>query len=64
MKLGIALAVIGLAGTVLFLAGAANVGNWGLYAGNPWWLVIGGAFFIVFLIGYYRFRKAIRKRKK
>ncbi len=41
MKLGIILLVIGLAGTVLFLMAAAEIGNWGLYQGNPWALVAG-----------------------
>jgi Na+-transporting NADH:ubiquinone oxidoreductase subunit NqrD len=63
MKLGITLTVVGLAGTLLFFAAAADVGNWGLYAANPWFLVAGAAFFIVFLIGYYRFRKAVKKKR-
>ena len=63
MKLGIALLVIGLAGTVLMLGAAADVGNWDLYA-TPWPLVIGIAFFIVFLFGYYRVRKAVRRRNE
>ena len=61
MKLGIILLVIGLAGTILFLMAAVEIGNWSLYQANPWTLVAGLVFFIVFLIGLYRFRKAMRK---
>jgi uncharacterized membrane protein len=61
MKLGITLVVIGLAGTVLFFAAAADIGNWHLYSSSPWPLIGGLIFFIVFLIGMYYFRKAMRK---
>ncbi|MBN1176967.1 MAG: hypothetical protein JXA51_04730 [Dehalococcoidales bacterium] len=61
MKLGIVLLVIGLAGTVLFLAAAVEVGNWSLYQNSPWTLVAGGAFFVIFIVGLYRFRKVMRK---
>jgi len=61
MKLGIVLAVIGLAGVVLLLAGAVDFGNADIYARNPWLLAAGLAFFIVFLIGIYRLRKKIKK---
>jgi LPXTG-motif cell wall-anchored protein len=61
MKLGITLLIIGLAGTVLFLISAVEIGNAGLYNSNPWLLVAGLVFFVIFLIGLYRFRKAMRK---
>jgi hypothetical protein len=61
LKLGIALVIIGLAGVVLFLMAAVEVGNWGLYQDNPWPLVAGFIFFIIFLIGMHRFQKAMRK---
>ena len=64
MKLAIALAAAGFAGTLLFLAGTANVGTWGFYAGNPWTLAAGGACFIVFLAGMYLFRKELKKRRE
>lgn len=64
MKLGIVLTAVGLAGTVLFLAGAADFSNAELYGNNPWILAAGGAFFIVFLIGMYHVRKEIRLRRK
>jgi hypothetical protein len=61
LKLGIALLVIGLAGMVLFLMAAVEVENWSLYQGNPWALGAGFIFFIIFLIGMHRFRKALSK---
>jgi uncharacterized membrane protein len=61
MKLGITLLIIGLAGTVLFLGAAAQVGNWDLYSSSPWPIVAGLVFFVVFLIGLYYFKKAMRK---
>jgi hypothetical protein len=61
MKLGIILSVIGLAGTILFLMAAVEVGNWSLYNNNPWLLGAGAVFFIIFLIGMYRFRKVMKK---
>ncbi len=61
MKLGVVLFVVGLAGTLLMLGAATDVGNWYLY-GDPWTLITGVAFFIVFLFGYYRVRKILRKR--
>lgn len=64
MKLGIILAAIGLAGTVLFLAGAADFSNAELYGNNPWILAAGGACFIVFLAGMYHIRKEIKLRRK
>ncbi|OGO07280.1 MAG: hypothetical protein A2Y92_00635 [Chloroflexi bacterium RBG_13_57_8] len=64
MKLGITLLIIGLAGTVLFLAGAVEIGNAELYGSSPWPLVGGIIFFIVFLIGLYRFRKVVRKKSQ
>ena len=61
MKLGITLLVIGLAGTLAMFGAAINVGDWYLYS-SVWPLIAGVAFFMVFLYGYYRFRKAVRKR--
>ncbi len=61
MKLAITLLLVGLAGTVLMLGAAVNIGNWDLYT-TPWPLAVGIAFFMVFLYGYYRFRRALRKR--
>lgn len=61
MKLGIALLVIGLAGIVLFLLAAVEIGNADLYSSSPWPLVGGFVFFVIFLVGLYRFRKAMRK---
>ena len=64
MKLGIVLSLIGLAGTLFFLGAAANVADWGLYADAPWLLPVGAVFFIVFLFGWFRFRKALRRRNE
>ncbi len=64
MKLGIALAAVGFAGTLLFLAGAADWGNAYFYSSHPWLLGAGGACFIVFLIGMYLFRKELKKRRE
>ena len=64
MKLGIILAAVGFAGTLLFLAGAADLGTWDIYSSNPWLLGAGGACFIVFLIGMYLFRKELKKRRE
>ena len=64
VKLGVTLAAVGLAGTLIFLAGAADVGNWDLYNGNPWILGVGGACFAVFVFGMYLIRKEINKRRK
>lgn len=61
MKLGITLVVIGLAGTVLFFMAAADVGNWGLYRSSPWPFIGGLICFVIFLVGMYFFRKAMRK---
>ncbi len=61
MKLAFALIVIGLAGTLVMLGAAANVGNWSLYE-SPWPFVIGIPFFLVFLYGYYRLRTEVRRR--
>jgi membrane protein implicated in regulation of membrane protease activity len=64
MKLGITLLIIGLAGTVLFLAAAVDFGNASLYASNLWVLVVGLVFFVIFLIGLYRFRKQMEKKRQ
>jgi len=64
MRLGIALAVIGFVGTLVFLAGAADVSNWSVYTGHPWVLAVGGVCFIVFLFGMYRFRKELKIRRE
>ncbi len=64
MKLGIVLSLIGLAGTLFFLGAAANVGDWDLYADTPWLLAAGAVFFIVFLFGWFRVRKALRRRSE
>ena len=61
MKLGITLVVIGLAGTILFFMAAVDIGNWYLYISSPWPFIGGIFFFIVFLIGMYFFRKAMRR---
>jgi 4-hydroxybenzoate polyprenyltransferase len=61
MLLAVLLVAVGLAGTLFFLAPAVEIGNWDLYA-NPWLLVLGVAFFIVFLAGIYRFRRELRRR--
>jgi energy-converting hydrogenase Eha subunit B len=64
MKLGIALAAAGFAGTLLFLAGTAIVSTWDLYVENPWILAAGGVCFIIFVIGMHRFRKELKKRRE
>jgi hypothetical protein len=61
MKLGIILLIIGLVGTVVCFIPAVEVGNSSLYNGNPWLLVAGLVFFVIFLVGLYRFQKAMRK---
>lgn len=60
MKLSLILLVVGLAGTLFFLAPAVQVSNWDLYS-NPWLIVLGVVFFIVFLVGMVRLRRAIRR---
>ena len=61
MVLNILLTAVGLAGTLLFLAPAVQVSDWDLYS-NPWLIVLGVVFFIVFLIGIVRVRKEVRRR--
>jgi hypothetical protein len=61
MKLGIVLLVIGLAGMLLMFMPAVEISNIDIYT-NPWITIIGIAFFIIFLFGIYRFRKAMRRR--
>ena len=48
----------------MFFGAAANVADWGLYADAPWLLPAGAVFFIVFLFGWFRFRKALRRRNE
>ena len=64
LKLGVVLTIIGLAGTALFLAGAADFGNAAIYSSNPWLLVAGGACFVVLLVGMYYVRKSIKKTRE
>ncbi|MGD1118025.1 MAG: hypothetical protein ABR886_00880 [Dehalococcoidales bacterium] len=61
MKLGIALTVIGLAGTVLLLSGAVDFGNADIYARHPWLIAAGAVCFVIFLVGMYFLRKAWKK---
>lgn len=60
MKLGIIMLVIGFLGTLFMFLPAVEFANADIYS-NPWVLVIGIVFFIIFVFGLYRFRKAMRR---
>jgi O-antigen/teichoic acid export membrane protein len=57
VKLGIIMLVIGFLGTLFMFLPAVEISNVDIYA-NPWILAIGIIFFIIFLFGLYRFRRA------
>jgi hypothetical protein len=61
MKLGIIMSIIGFLGMLFMFLPAVEISNVDIYT-NPWILVAGIIFFIIFLFGLYRFRKAIRKK--
>jgi hypothetical protein len=61
VKLGIIMLVIGFLGTLFMFLPAVEIYNVDIY-GNPWILAIGIAFFIIFLFGLSRFRKAMRRK--
>ena len=63
MKLGILMLVLGFLGMLLMFLPAVEISNIDIYI-NPWILVIGIVFFIIFLFGLFRFRKAIRRRSE
>ena len=60
MKLGIIMLVIGLLGTLFMFLPAVEMADADIYS-NPWVLVAGIVFFILFLFGLFRFRKAMRR---
>ena len=60
MKLGIVMLVIGFLGTLFMFFPAVEMANADIYS-NPWVLVAGIIFFIIFLFGLFRFRKAMRR---
>ena len=64
MLLAVFLMVLGFAGTLFFLAPAVEIGNAGLYAGNPWLIGTGAFFFVVFCVGMYRFRRLLRRARE
>jgi protein-S-isoprenylcysteine O-methyltransferase Ste14 len=55
--------VIGFLGMLLMFLPAVEISNVDIYA-NPWILVIGIVFFIIFLFGLYRFRRAMRRKSE
>jgi O-antigen/teichoic acid export membrane protein len=59
--LGIIMLIIGFLGTLFMFLPAVEISNVDIYA-NPWILAIGIVFFIIFLFGLYRFRKAMRSK--
>jgi len=60
VKLGIIMLVIGFLGTLLMFLPAMELADAGIYS-NPWVLVAGIVFFIIFLFGLSRFLKAMRR---
>jgi len=58
VKLGIIMLVIGFLGTLLMFLPAMELADAGIYS-NPWVLVAGIVFFIIFLFGLSRFLKAM-----
>jgi hypothetical protein len=64
VALAVFLVVVGFAGTLFFLAPAVEIGNAGLYGGNPWLIGTGVFFFLVFCFGMYRFRTLLRRARQ
>ena len=60
VKLGIVMLVIGFLGTLFLFLPAVEMANAVIYS-NPWIIVAGILFFLVFLFGLFRFRKAMRR---
>jgi O-antigen/teichoic acid export membrane protein len=60
VKLGIIMLVIGFLGTLFMFLPAIEMADTDIYS-NPWVLVAGIVFFIIFLFGLSRFLKAMRK---
>jgi O-antigen/teichoic acid export membrane protein len=60
VKLGIIMLVIGFLGTLFMFLPAVEMADADIYS-NPWVLVTGIVFFIIFLFGLYRFLKAMRR---
>jgi ABC-type multidrug transport system permease subunit len=60
VKLGIIMLVIGFLGTLFTFLPAVEMADADIYS-NPWVLVAGIVFFIIFLFGLFRFTKAMRR---
>lgn len=60
MKLGLIMLVIGFLGTLFMFLPAVEMADASIYS-NPWVLVAGIFFFIIFVFGLSRFLKAIRR---
>ncbi len=64
MRLGIVLAVIGFAGVLVTLSGFAIFPVALELAETPWPFIAGVGFFIIFALGMYRVRRALKEKRR